>query len=80
MDAPSARAASLARSSALSFLPGRPWAGRLDPYVIPYVNLYVILYAQAWRTPSYPTCLHLSKSSPLRGEWSGQAERCASRD
>jgi hypothetical protein len=32
--------------------PGRPWPGRLDPYVIPYVNPYVIPYAQGWRTPA----------------------------
>ena len=35
--------------------PWPPLAGRLDPYVIPYVNLYVIPYAQEWRTPGLGT-------------------------
>jgi hypothetical protein len=47
--------------------PGRPLGGRLDPYVIPYVNLYVIPYAQGWRTPGLGGRAHLSSSVPLGG-------------
>jgi hypothetical protein len=54
-DAPSARAASLASSAAQPVSPCPPLAGRLDPNVIPYVNLYVIPYAQGWRTPGLGT-------------------------
>ena len=35
--------------------PGAAVAEVVDPYVIPYVNLYVIPYAQGWRTPGLGT-------------------------
>jgi hypothetical protein len=66
-DAPSARAASLASSAALSFLPWPPLARRLDPYVIPYVNPYVIPYALGVRTPGLGGRAHLSSQSPSGG-------------
>ena len=65
------------------------------PYVIPYVNPYVIPYALGVRTPGFAGRAHQCWSVPLRGasqpqkprltgppqgEWSGQAEWCASRD
>jgi len=55
VDAPSARAASLASSAALPHPPGDPahpaQLGGLDSYVNPYVNPYVIPYALGVRTP-----------------------------
>ena len=38
-----------------------------DPYVIPHVNLYVIPYAQGWRTPGLGGRAHRSRSCPLVG-------------
>jgi hypothetical protein len=68
-DAPSARAASLASSAALP-VPALAALGRGGlTYVIPYVNPYVILYAQGWRTPV----------SVVEGICPGHAPRGASR-
>ena len=57
MDAPSARAASLASSAALPHPPGdAAYPAQLQggyPYVIPYVNPYVIPYALGVRTPGF---------------------------
>jgi hypothetical protein len=94
-DAPSACAASLASSAALP-VPARCHGGQgRNPYVILYVNPYVIPYAQGWRTPGFAGRAHQYWSVPLRGasqpqkprltgppsgEWSGRAEWCASRD
>jgi hypothetical protein len=71
VDAPSARAASLASSAALPRPPGDAahpaQLGGGDPYVNSYVIPYVIPYALGVRTPGFGGRECLSRSSPLRG-------------
>ena len=55
--------------------PSRPWPERLDPYVIPYVNLYVIPYALGVRTPGFAGQAHQCWSVPLRGASQPQKPR-----
>jgi hypothetical protein len=71
VDAPSARAASLASSAALPRRPGDPahppQLGGGDPYVNGYVNPYVIPYALGVRTPGSGSQGCLSSTEALRG-------------
>jgi hypothetical protein len=54
--------------------------GGLDPYVNGYVNPYVVPYALGVRTLGFDSRGYRSSAEALRGEWSGRAVWCASRD